>query len=510
VQAADVCIVGGGAAGITIARAMLDGPLRIVLVEGGELRMSAAAQALHAAACTGHAYPGLDDSRVRALGGTTHVWGGWTRALDPFDFEQHDWVLQSGWPFPQAELDSHFEGARAMLGVPVPAPATPRPEESSGAGTQGAAEARVQEFEFAIAPTRFADEHLAVLRSARNLDVLLGANALGIAMHPNATTARGVHVATEAGYRFFVPARLVILAAGGLENARLLLASEGQGSSGVGNAHDLVGRYFADHLHVSVGSVIPDSPEAAVRHLLRKGPAASLRSGFALTAAARREGRLLGAAVTLHNEDDPHDLLSPGPAAGGYQSLMTVARALRRGRMPERLGYHVTAVCRDADQAVRLAYRKINRPLPRRLTIGLRAEQAPNPDSRVVLDDVRDRFGVRRARLHWRPMPTDFDSIEAARRILSDGIGVGRVDLWPAQGPDGWLSRVRPGAHHMGTTRMHRDPRHGVVDEHCRVHGTGNLYVAGSSVFPTGGWAPPTLTLVALAIRLADRLRSIR
>jgi choline dehydrogenase-like flavoprotein len=172
------------------------------------------------------------------------------------------------------------------------------------------------------------------------------------------------------------------------------------------------------------------------------------------------------------------------------------------------LWQHLGNVVGGIDTVAALSYRKVVRPRPRRLIVGCRAEQAPNPESRVTLDDTKDCFDMRRARLHWQLTSQDLDSVEQARKIWTSQIDADRFDVRPFDSNGGrWTDRITAGAHHTGTTRMHRDPKRGVVDEHCRVHGTSNLYVAGSSVFPTAGWAPPTLTIVALALRLADHIR---
>jgi choline dehydrogenase-like flavoprotein len=126
-----------------------------------------------------------------------------------------------------------------------------------------------------------------------------------------------------------------------------------------------------------------------------------------------------------------------------------------------------------------------------------------------MLDDSVDAFGMPRARLHWQLTSRDLESFDRAQSLWRAALvtaGAEVTPLGPADEP--WTARMVPAAHHIGTTRMHRDPAHGVVDENCRVHGTSNLFVAGSSVFPTAGWAPPTLTIVALALRLADHLRA--
>ncbi len=504
---ADLCIVGGGASGIALALEMIGHPWRVVVLESGDLEVRDAAQALAAAASEGRHYRDLDASRVRALGGTTHVWGGWARPLEACDFEARDWVPHSGWPFPRAHLDPFYARAHAVwrLGAYDYAPDPARGGAPPAAGGRGGA---VEEVVFRIAPTRFGAAYAGRLRQAPNVTVLLHASAVELTLHADARTASGVRAATLAGNRFAVAARAVVLAAGGLENPRLLLASGGGRRGGVGNAHDLVGRYFADHLHVPVGVFTPPTLAAARRYQPRRRDGVAVRAGLSPTAAASRRGRLLGCGATLHNAADPHDLLSPGPSRGGYRSLGVVARALRRGRLPDGLAGHLGAVVRHADEAVALAYRRLRPPAPTRMTLGIRAEQAPNPASRVRLDDAVDALGVPRVRLDWRVADRDLASLAAARALFAAALGPGRVELFPDDGPGGWRDRIAPGAHHLGGTRMHDDPRSGVVDASCRVHGTANVYVAGSSVFPTGGWAPPTLTIVALAVRLADHLKA--
>jgi choline dehydrogenase-like flavoprotein len=151
-------------------------------------------------------------------------------------------------------------------------------------------------------------------------------------------------------------------------------------------------------------------------------------------------------------------------------------------------------------------YRRFVKPPASTLLIGCRAEQLPTAESRVTLDRSRDRLGVPRVRLDWRVSREDRASLARAQALIADALVDGAVHLFPLGGDALQPHPVWGGAHHMGTTRMARDPRQGVVDEHGRVHSARNLYVAGSSVFPTGGWAPPTLTIVAMALRLADHL----
>jgi choline dehydrogenase-like flavoprotein len=476
----------------------------VVVLESGGLERHDATRGLTTTISGGRPYRDVDASRVRAFGGTTHIWGGWARPLDDADFDERDWVPHSGWPFRRAHLDPYYVRAHRLWRLGAYDYAVDRGRHGEPAAGRAERHPEVEDVVFQIAPTRFGAEYVGHLRAAPNVAVLLHASALDVALHTDARAARGVRVATIAGNRFAVSARFVVLAAGGLENPRLLLASGGP--SGLGNAYDQVGRYFADHLHVPVGTLTPVTLAAGRRYQARRRGRVAFRTGLSPTVQARRRGRLLGCAVTLHNAADPHDVLSPGRVHGGYQSLSVLSHALRRGRIPDGFGAHIRAVVRHADEALALSYRRLRPPPPARMTIGIRAEQSPNPASRVRLDESVDPLGARRVRIEWRLTDQDFSSIAAAQQLFARAFAPEHPDMLPEDGPDGWAHRVAPGAHHLGTTRMHHDPRSGVVDANCRVHGTANVYVAGSSVFPTGGWAPPTLTIIALAIRLADHL----
>jgi choline dehydrogenase-like flavoprotein len=200
--------------------------------------------------------------------------------------------------------------------------------------------------------------------------------------------------------------------------------------------------------------------------------------------------------------------LSPGNQHPGYQSLQWIVKSLRQGRAPGALIRHLGNVLAGLHTVAPVVYRRLLRSRARRFTIGIRAEQLPNPHNRVTLDTRRDALGMPRVRLEWKLGGQDLDGLRRALRILFHEVDprVAEVVAFDA-GADRWVESIKGGAHHIGTTRMHRHPGSGVVDEHCRVHGTSNLFIAGSSVFPTAGWAPPTLTIVALALRLADHLK---
>lgn len=502
----DVCIVGAGAAGIATALGLLDAPARILVLEGGGHGPAEATQQLYAGTTSGHPYYALDACRMRCLGGSTNFWGGWCHPLEAIDFEECDWVPHSGWPFPKAALDRQYRRAHTVCDLGGSPQEAVHPCGSEGASLIANRSLSLRDTAFHIAPRRFGEEFRATLRDSSTISVLLHGNAVEIVMDVSHRTAERVDVATVAGNRFAIRAGLVVLAAGGIENPRLLLASRRGRACGIGNEHDLVGRFFADHLHVPIG-VLNTPPRVGLPfYRAHRSRGATVRGAIAMSEEARRRERLLGSAVTLHDAGDPHDVLSPTQQPDGYRSLRCLVKSSLRGERPDNLVRHLGNVASDLNGAARLAYRKMVKRPARTLLVGVRAEQAPNALSRVTLDNGEDRFGMPQARLHWDVTANDLESVERSIEILDGELSRQNV-TFERLPRDRWLDRIAGGAHHTGTTRMHRDPTRGVVDEHARVHGTSNLYVTGSSVFPTAGWAPPTLTIVALAIRLAEHLK---
>ena len=506
---ADLCILGAGAAGIAIACEFVNHPWRVLILESGGTQFDSKTQSLNQGAVTGHRYPSLELCRRRVLGGSTTVWGGWCRPLDNIDFEERTWLDHSGWPFHRSELEPFY--ARACAICDPLATSNGRYDRPDGPTSGTLLDPTQVDFEdicFHVAGTRFGETYWSDLQSARNLQLILHATAFEIVTDRMSNETRLVRVGTLGGKRFDISARKFVLAAGGVENPRLLLASRSIRANGIGNEHDVVGRFFADHLHLKLrrldveGQRVPE-----VYHLQKRGHQV-FRGGMSLTEKSRRQLELLGFAITIHNADDPHDVVYPHFRNMGYASFRAITRALARGRLPDSFGYHIGRTMRHFDNVVALSYRRFVTPPWRSMIIGCRAEQSPNPSSRVTLEDETDMFGVNKVRLDWRLTSQDRDSLSKARRILDKEWAFPNKRAERA-GEEQDID-ITAAAHHMGTTRMHQNPKLGVVDACCRVHGIRNLFVAGSSVFPTTGWAPPTLTVVALALRLADHLKEDR
>ncbi len=494
---ADLAIIGSGPAGMSIALAFANTPRQVCLLEAGGLAPDGPTQALYDGENVGIEYS-LVGSRLRYFGGSSGHWGGFCRPLDAIDFEQRDWVPHSGWPFARTELEPYFPAASEILEI---APARFEDgeywREMTGEDLLDWRAGLLHERFFQYSPpTRFGARYRGDLEAAANVRVLLNANVTNIAAAEDGQAVKHLLARTLSGKTLQVRARQYVLAAGGLENPRILLFSNDVVSPGLGNQNDLVGRFFMEHPHqggfaeIVIGDLrrFPQIYYDRLRIDGRDGKAALVPTPDYL-----RRGRLLNASFTVGVAGRYAAGVASGAASDKADSHVRMLGAA--GRF---LGADGSPMSGDDE-----------RPPGAWLGVGCASEQAPNPDSRVTLTSDKDVLGLPKLRLDWRLSEQDRRSfvthVHSLGRELG-AMGLGRALMNIAD--DGrWPERVDGGNHHMGTTRMHDDPKRGVVDGNCRVHGIDNLYVAGSSVFPTCGSSNPTINIVALALRLADHLQ---
>lgn len=547
---ADLCIVGAGAAGIAIARELAGRDVRVALLESGGLSFEPATQALYRGRSVGLPYFPLDAARLRYFGGTTGHWAGTCRPFEAFDFEPRPGVPDTGWPIGLGDVEPYYGRAAEVVGL------TPGPWGLA----PWAARDRVKPLDlgerlvtrvarFAGDDARhFGSRYRAELERAANVSVHLHANVTELETGPDGGAVVRAHVATLGGRRFTVGARVFVLACGALENARVLLLSDRHRRGGLGNQHDAVGRWFHEHPRFVGAELVPAHPELETRFYEphRTGDQ-TIEAYLALADRVQREERLLDVQLKLRpvyrgayaGIEDAADVRSARALGGSRKDASTAGFARDVANvMGDLTGWHRFTVpgaplpVPYPEVASRLAsgsalqrrdlipgllgdiagytYAKLLGTAPvDHVEVTTRLGQAPNRDSRVTLGRERDALGLRRIDLDWRMTRLDRESIVRTLELVGAAVGaagLGRLRLlvdrdgpWPASLTGGW--------HMMGTTRMSDDPRRGVVDRDCRVHGVGNLFVAGSSVFPTPGAGTPTLTLVALALRLSDRLR---
>lgn len=452
----------------------------------------------------------LAETRLRRFGGTTGWWTGECRPLDAAeDLAPRPWLGHAGWPLDPRGLEPHYERAAPLCGLDAPPLDPPEPWfADAGLEPLPLPADRFASRIFGYSERLdFATAHGGTLERAADIVVLLGVTATSLAASADATRVEAVRCATLAGERFEIAAPVVVLAAGGIENARLLLASNDLRPAGLGNDHDQVGRCFMEHLFFDdVARFTPSRSLPQIRLYGRRNRlrGASVKATLAPTAASLAAARLPNLCLKLASG------LKRRP---GLAAAMALRDALRSGFPPSGRTALLRDLVVDAPASVLALLRGRGerefegRSGPRPLFVTVVAEQLPNPESRVRLGEGRDALDGPTAVLDWRLLERDRTAWRDGLGLLADALAeadLGRLELLLDE--TAVLARVRGGRHHMGTTRMSVDPRQGVVDADCRVHGMANLFVAGSSVFPTGGHANPTLTIVALALRLADHL----
>ncbi|HRO12996.1 MAG TPA: GMC family oxidoreductase [Amaricoccus sp.] len=486
----DVCVIGSGPAGITLARRLAGRGLDVALMEGGGLEWSEESQAVYAGESVGLSSPDLDIARVRCLGGSSGHWNGLCRAFEAADMRPRPQNPLSGWPITRADLDPYQAEVAEILDL-VPAsddvpPANPDPPQDGFR----------QVWYWRSAPTRFGEKYLDEFKRTERIALGVQANLVDLRLDDDLTRVTGAvfrgYAADDPG--FTVRARHYCLCTGGYENPRLLLNFTSQIPAGIGNQNDLVGRYFCDHLRMQVGEVLfSATPEAEVRY-------------FTPTEEFLAEHRTLN--IVLHLDHYRRKALSlPEELMRSTQCAVPFVERL------------VEAMTGDALQCDRggledwLASRdSVANPWGR---VVVNSEQALNPESRVTLAETRDAFGLQRIRLNWQTREIDTRTLQDTTLAFAAHLAernVGRARLYDSiLGAQPLLAAVADGQqvsgwHHMCTTRMSDDPKTGVVDRNCRVHGIANLHVGGSSVFSTPGFQNPTYTIVQLALRLGDHL----
>ncbi|HEY1360236.1 MAG TPA: GMC family oxidoreductase [Thermoleophilaceae bacterium] len=496
---ADLCLVGSGAAGIALARELMGSSRDVVLVESGGRGRSADTEALNEGEAEGMDAEDLRSGRARVLGGATALWAGQCLPLEDGAFTSRSWVPHSGWPLERAELDPYYRRAEELFDIEG---------ESYDERVWRRFGIAPPAFDPALLGHRFTvwcpEPHLGRryrrdLERAGRLRVLLNATTTRIETEGAGFSA--LRVSTPEGKEATVRARACVLCAGGIENARLLLLSD-LGAHGAG-------AFFQDHANGHVGTIETREPrklQDLFSLFYRRGKRYLPR--LTLSPELQRSNEVLGCAAYPVFDFGEHS---------GLEAARRLVRELRGRRRPKSAGEDLRRVLRDSPRLAAVGYRRLRRGrspalVPERITLQLHAEQAPNPASRVVLSNRRDQLGLPMAKVEWKLTELDHRTAELMAGTVGEELarlGLGRLRLEPWLGDSAWSRHMNSSYHHMGTTRMSASPENGVVDPDCMVHGVDQLFVAGSSTFPAAGFANPTLTIAALAIRLADHLKRV-
>ena len=452
---ADVAIIGAGAAGITLARE-LSKKFDVVVIEAGGAEAGVGELHNGFITCAGLPYP-IEETRRSGFGGSTSIWSGYCALFDEGDFWDNPGQPLGGWLITRDELMPYYHAACALLNLPDFDFNAAELATRGGMRYGFSADFAMDVWRFGQPTARFSEKFSDAVSTSSRIRTLTYATAVDLRLAPDGSNVSEVVVRTAQGRSGHIRSRIVVIAAGGLETARLLLNADSQVAGGLGNAGGMVGRCFMEHPHLPVPGIrgTQDKRLAQWTTRFRVSPELEFEFLLGITPQARRKEGLLNAR----------------------------AHAFHTPQM-------------ELDEPAR---------------IGLFLEQEPNPASRLRLTGNRDAIGLRLVELDWQLSPRDWRSYRrTAQRIglelIQAGLAIGEPEQLIDAIDD---SSVLHSNHHLGTTRMSSDTRTGVVNDQCRVHGTDNLYVMGGSVFPTGSWANPTMTVLALTLRLAAHLRQL-
>ncbi|MCP5381779.1 MAG: GMC family oxidoreductase [Kordiimonadaceae bacterium] len=456
----DHCIIGAGPAGITLALELADKGKNILLLEGGTDEISEGSQEIYDGTVSGDPYLDLSSSRLRFFGGSSNHWAGWCRTLDSYDFKNKGGI-ETEWPIEKADLDGYFDRAANILEL---APL----QTDQLYGNSGL---KIVDFTYSP-PVRFLDKYFDRVSNHSNITLVLGANVTSLKTDGFRITEAIIE--SYFGKSQNVRAGYYLLATGGIENNRLLLWSNRLSDGKLVKNDSTLGRYWMDHPDFTLGSAIVhysvlEPPEGETTCFIAPSEQMIIKEGI-LNCCLR---------IDRFNYEGSKKLIG---------DLACVAPKLGR------------AVLGMFNKNLTCGYQ-------------LRAswEQQPVSSNFIELDEKKDRFGMPRVKLNYRKTDLDFKTIKKTALRFADYLAEtdqGRVlfNNWFINEKGLPFNDNIAGAHHMGGTRMADKPDKGIVDKNLKLFGQDNLYIAGSSVFPSSGFANPTLTIVQLALRLSDHL----
>lgn len=537
----EVAVVGAGPAGIVMALELARKGHDVLLIESGGRRPDERTQALGDAAMADpakHVAMGL--ATRRQIGGASNIWGGRCVPYDPIDFERRPFIPHSDWPITYEDIAPYFQRASDWFFTGRSAfNAHEIPEICHRTLVPGLPDGDVlsSTLERWSLPTNFGKHYARELATTPGLRIADGLTCVDIETDPAAQTVTGLRCRRLDGSEVHIRARHYVIACGGLETTRLLLASRSVMPHGIGNHSDHLGRFYMGHISGKIADVVFDTPPKETAYAYdRDTDGVYVRHRLSFSRATLLREQMPNIVGWLVNPEIAKPEHGSGVLSFAYLALSSpffgkrfIAEGIRQaaiGQGPRVVWPHVMNMLRDLPATAvfvpTFAYRRflVRRKAPgffvrsaaNRYPLQYHGEHVPNPESRVTLSDERDELGMPRLQIDLRYCRQDVDGVLRAHELWDTHLrrhGCGRIeyhegDLWAmieAQAADGY--------HQAGTTRMNRDPAHGVVDEHLRVHGIDNLHLASSSTFVTSGQANTTFMIVAFALRLADHLHEI-
>lgn len=511
-EKSDICIMGAGVAGITLALKLIKSGKKVFLLESGYENYDPEIQKLYESESKPDIFPSTTFSRLRLLGGSSNHWENSTERFDPIDFEKRDWVKDSGWPISYSDIESYYPEAESLCSLDDKGYSLSFWEKELNFSSH-LKDSKVTEtsiIKSGIPLTRFYYKYGKKLVDAENITVITNANVVGINYRDGNVTS--VKIKNFEAKEQIIDSKVFIMSMGGIENARLLLHFNQQYNNQIGNHYDNVGRYFMEHPTIRAANLYPINGNLGKIYNGVFHNNQMITARFKLTEETQKLHKVNNLRLILNNSTNL-DLSS------GISSANVISEGLKNSDLPDNFGRHLMNVLKDIDLIGEQLLRKkldtsffesANEFAGYQLISMI--EQTPDRDNRITLGTEKDKLGIAKIKINWKVTDSDKkQSWESLSLLAKDPVinKIGRMKLLHDQDERIWNSQLGFGQHHMGTTRMGSDEKTSVVDENCKVFGTSNLYIAGSSVFPTGGHVPPTLTIVAMSLKLAEKIQQV-
>jgi choline dehydrogenase-like flavoprotein len=506
---ADVCIIGAGAAGITLAVELLRLGRRVLVLEGGGKDVEERSQDPYKSELVGLRHNGIHTGRFRAYGGTTTKWGGQILELDAIDFTCRDWIQGSGWPFPKSELTQHYRRALELEGIASSTLDDRAVWHEIGLERPVLGEKLAPYFSRWCPEPNFTRLHRDVLERHKNLGIYLHANACRLLTGVNERTISGVTCRTLEGKEVIFRAKEFVLCLGAIESSRFLLQPDANGKQRW-NEYGLVGKYYQDHIDCNCAEVKKLNEakfHAYFDNVYSRGY--KYHPKFKLIPELQQRHRVLNVAGTMVFRSDMDETLN---------QVKQTAKNLLRGRKDAITGKDISNLIGNMPAFLRQGYHykvkhRAYNPASSQIFLRVHCEQEPLSSSTVSLSEERDALGLLRARLDWKVSDLEIQTIQRFIETVRDVLETYQLcelkidpNLYSDDGS--FLKKVDDSNHHMGGTRMGTSGSNGVVDTNLKLHAAENGYVCSSSVFPASGFSNPTHTLLALAVRLGEHLHT--
>lgn len=532
----EIAVVGSGAAGIPLALELAEAGHRVLLLESGSFKGDKQTQNLYSGFVKNEEmHSPTDKYRIRQFGGSTVLWGGRCMPFDPIDFEKRDYLPESGWPIQYDDLAPFYPKANEFLEAgyfeynareafyPDAKPMF-KGYDSDAFSTEG-----IERFS---CPTDLGKRYHNRISTHPNIHCVYDANITYIQLSSDGSTVDFLKGKTLNGKSFKVRAKKFVLAMGGIETTRLLLASNDIHKNGIGNSGDVLGRYYMCHIAGNVGKLVVDGPTSDVKYGYEVSPEGIYcRRRIHLRENQQRELSVSNMVARLHFPKITDPSHKSGILSGLFFAKNFInyeyGKRLKDGKPPTISVYakHFWNILVGPIETLNflwfwltrrtLAVRKFPSViLPNKsnqFSLEVHAEQIPNPESRITLSDQKDSLGLPKICVDWQYLAEDVEMVRKTLKAFSDDIkaqGVGTFEFDEENLENELMRFGAYGGHHIGTTRMGTSSQNSIVDVNCKVHEVEDLYIASSSVFPTSSQANPTLTITAMALRLADHINS--